>query len=108
MDNIKEIIVKNPPIIKFQDKDKIEYLQKGKIYLKSLAYYRKRELETGDDTVGDLFEAMIHANDGYIIVPELGITKKLSNDLINTSFGNCFVFCMFSPSENMEDIQVFR
>lgn len=93
------------PLIKFQDRDKIEYLQNGKIYLKSLAYYRQREKETGDDTVGDLFEAMIHANNGYLIVPKLGVCEKLSDTLINTSFENSFVFCMLSLSENAKAFQ---
>ena len=56
------------PFIKFQNLGKIEYLQDGKIYLKSLAYYRQREQETGEDTVGDLFEAMFHVNDGFIVI----------------------------------------
>ena len=38
---------KGMPLIKFQDADKIKSLQSGKIYAKTLGYYRKRE-ETGD------------------------------------------------------------
>lgn len=89
-------------MIKFQNRDKIESLQKGKLYMKSLAYYRERERETGDDTVGDLFEAMIHINNGYIIIPELGINEKLSDALINTNFANSFVFCLLSLAERTE------
>ena len=40
--------IKGMPLIKFQDKDKIKSLQSGKIYAKTLEYYRKREEETGD------------------------------------------------------------
>ena len=39
---------KGMPLIKFQDADKIKSLQAGKIYAKTLGYYRKREEETGD------------------------------------------------------------
>ena len=105
MSSQRTIQVKGIPMIKFQDKDKIDYLRKGKIYLKSLAYYRKREKDTGDDTVGDLFEAMIHANDGYILIPELGIREKLTAALIETSFSNCFVFCMLSLENATQNFQ---
>lgn len=101
----RTIQVKGIPMIKFQSEDKIDYLRKGKIYLKSLAYYRKREKETGDDTVGDLFEAMVHANDGYILIPELGIHEKLTDALIETSFSNCFVFCMLSLEDASKTFQ---
>ena len=37
--------IKGMPLIKFQDKDKIKSLQSGKIYAKTLEYYRKREEE---------------------------------------------------------------
>ena len=37
---------KGMPLIKFQDADKIKSLQAGKIYAKTLGYYRKREEET--------------------------------------------------------------
>ena len=102
----RTIQIKGIPMIKFQDKDKIDYLQKGKIYLKSLAYYRKQEKDTGEDTVGDLFESMIHVNDGYIFIPELGMREKLTDSLIETSFSNCFVFCMLSL-ENTSNIFQF-
>ena len=90
------------PFIKFQDRDKIEYLQKGKIYFKSLAYYRQREIETHDDTVGDSFEAMIHINNGLISVPELSTFERLDDALIQSSFANHFVFCMLSFPEDTD------
>ena len=96
MSNQRVIQVKGTPMIKFQNEDKIDYLRKGKLDLKSLAYYRQREKDTGDDTVGDLYEAMVHANDGYILIPELGIHENLTDALIEISFSNCFVFCMLS------------
>lgn len=47
--------VKGLPLIKFQDEDKINSLQSGKLYAKTLEYYRKREEETGDCEVGDRY-----------------------------------------------------
>lgn len=88
--------VKGVPLIKFQSKDRINDFRRGIIYMKSLEYYRKREEETGENTLGDRFEAMVHANDGFIIIPELGICEKLSDNLLNTSFSNSYVFCMLS------------
>lgn len=103
MSRHRTIEAKGLPMIKFQNKDKIDKLQKGKMYLKSLAYYRKREKDTGDDTVGDLFEAMVHLNNGYLLIPELGIHEKLTDALIETSFSNCFVFCMLSLENASQD-----
>lgn len=90
----RRIITSGNPLIKFQDKEKIEYFRNGTIYMKSLEYYRKKEVETGNDTVGDLFEGMIHVCDGYIFIPELNVRHKLTNELLQTSFSTSFVFCL--------------
>lgn len=63
---------KGMPLIKFQDADKIKSFQSGKIYAKTLGYYRKREEETGDCEVGDKYEAMIHINEATIYFPDTG------------------------------------
>lgn len=99
--NEKKIVIRGTPLLKFQSKDRIECFRKGTVYMKSLEYYRKREAETGDDTVGDLFEGMVHVNDGYIYIPELNVREKLSDALIRTNFSNCFVFCMLGLSPNI-------
>lgn len=101
----RKISLSGNPLIKFQDAEKIEYLQKGTIYMKSLEYYRNKEKEKGDDTVGDLFEGMFHVNDGYATIPEMGICEKLSDDLIKTSFSDSFVFCMFSTLPEIKSFQ---
>ena len=77
---------KGMPLIKFQDADKIKSLQAGKIYAKTLGYYRKREEETGDCEVGDKYEAMIHINEATIYFPDTGET----------------VFCMFGVNPKKE------
>lgn len=86
---------KGMPLIKFQDADKIKSLQAGKIYAKTLGYYRKREEETGDCEVGDKYEAMIHINEATIYFPDTGETVAVNDDLLKTSESNDFVFCMF-------------
>ena len=54
--------VEGVPLIKFQDAEKIKKLQSGKIYAKTLGYYRKREEETGDCEVGDKYECIFRKN----------------------------------------------
>lgn len=100
MSTTKAIQTVGAPFIKFQDRDKIEYFQNGKIYFKSLAYYRQREQETGDDTVGDVFEAMFHVNNGFLCIPEIGMFEKLDDTLINSCFANHYAFCMLSLFED--------
>ena len=92
---------KGMPLIKFQDADKIKSFQSGKIYAKTLGYYRKREEETGDCEVGDKYEAMIHINEATIYFPDTGETVAVNDDLLKTSESNDFVFCMFgvNPTE---------
>lgn len=93
---------KGIPLIKFQDADKIKSLQAGKIYAKTLGYYRKREEETGDCEVGDKYEAMIHINEATIYFPDTGETVAVNDDLLKTSESNDFVFCMFGINPSTE------
>ncbi len=93
----KEIISRGLPLIKFQNEERIKSFQSGIVYMKSLEYYRKEEERSGDCTVGDLYEGMIHTNEATIIIPELGINETMYDALLNTSFSNSFVFCMLSP-----------
>ena len=96
------------PLIKFQEADKIKSLQAGKIYAKTLGYYRKREEETGDCEVGDKYEAMIHINEATIYFPDTGETVAVNDELLKTSESNDFVFCMFgvNPTEENLDLQI--
>ena len=92
---------KGTPLIKFQDADKIKSLQSGKIYAKTLGYYRKRE-ETGDCEVGDRYEAMIHINEATIYFPDTGEEVTANDGLLKTSESNDFVFCMFGVNLSSE------
>lgn len=87
--------VKGTPLIKFQNAERIESLRKGHLYAKTLKYYREYEKETGDDAVGDEFEAMLHINEGYIRLPNSNETISLNDTLIPTTDSDDFVFCMF-------------
>lgn len=87
--------VKGTPLIKFQSADRIESLQKGHLYAKTLGYYRELEKNTGDMEIGDEYEAMIHVNEGTIHFPDTGETIQLDDTLIETTHSNDFVFCMF-------------
>lgn len=83
------------PLIKFQSEDRIKSLQQGKIYMNTLAYYRKLEEKTGDVRVGDSFEGMFHVVEGKLVFPEEGEILELNNELIKTSYSDGFVFCLF-------------
>ena len=87
--------IKGTPLIKFQSADRIESLRKGHLYAKTLKYYREFEKETGDDEIGDEFEAMLHVNKGYLRFPDTGEVIDLNDILIPTSNSDDFVFCMF-------------
>lgn len=90
-----QVTVKGTPLIKFQSADRIEALQKGHLYAKTLGYYRELEQETGDSDIGDEFEAMLHVNEGLIHFPDNNETIELSDVLIATGNSNDYVFCMF-------------
>ena len=96
----KEHLISGLPLIKFQDKDKIDLIQQGKIYMKTLKWYREHESENGDTIVGDEFEALWFLRDAEIIIPDTNEIIKVKNEAIQTSFSNDFVFCMFGMYAN--------
>ncbi len=66
MENEIALEIKGTPLIKFQSAERIKSLREGHLYAKTLQYYRDLERETGDDGIGDEFEAMLHVNKGFI------------------------------------------
>lgn len=86
--------VKGFPLIKFKNKEIIESLRSGKIYLNSLKWFREYENESGDVVVGDSYEGMLHINDGELIIEETGERHQLKNATIPTVLSNSYVFCM--------------
>ncbi len=91
----KTIQIKGFPLIKFQSSDKIQKIQQGTLYMKNLEYYRNLEKTTGNSSVGDLFEAMLHINQAKLIIPELSEEIEVIDGLMPTNFSNSFAFCMF-------------
>lgn len=97
MDKVKSVLqIKGIPLIKFQSRDIIEKTQKGKIYAKTLDYYRNLESGSGDQRVGDEFEAMLHVNEGKFISKKTGEISDLRDVLIPSSNSNDYAYCMFS------------
>ena len=86
--------VKGFPLIKFKNKEIIESLRSGKIYLNSLKWFREYENESGDVVVGDSYEGMLHINDGELIIEETGERHQLKNATIPTVLSNSYMFCM--------------
>ena len=94
--------VEGVPLIKFQDAEKIKKLQSGKIYAKTLGYYREREEETGDCEVGDKYEGMMNLNNAFIYSPDENKIVSANDKLFKTSESDDFVFCMFGIDPNLE------
>lgn len=96
MDNEKITVqVKGTPLIKFQSSERIKMLREGHLYAKTLQYYRDLEKETGDDEIGDEFEAMLHINKGFLRFPDTEEEIELNDTRIPTVNSDDFVFCMF-------------
>ena len=87
----------NLPIVKFQNKEIIEKIQSGKMYLKNLEWFREKERQTGDMTIGDLLEGMLHISEGYMQIYDSDgkviECVPLTDSALTTSFSNAFVFC---------------
>ena len=90
----KNFTITGFPLIKIQSKYRIESLQHGHLYAKTLEYYRELERSTGDAAVGDLFDGMFHVNTGELRLKETGETIELNDTLIRTSASDNCVFCM--------------
>ena len=90
--------IKGTPLIKFQSEERLLSFRAGHLYAKRMSYYRRLEEETGDNTVGDCFEGMLHVNEGEVRFPETGETLTLKDALVPTLNSDDCVFCMFGFS----------
>ena len=117
---VKEVYdmqIKGFPLIKFQSEERITSLQDGLIYMNSLEWFRKHENANGDTVVGDSYEALLHMNEGKIILPDTGEELEIHNENIKTSVSNDYAYCMFSinpcvnnfsfTTEQIENIKSF-
>ena len=91
----REHLVAGFPLIKFQSSANIASIRQGKIYMKTLKWYREHENENGDTIVGDEYEALWPLREAEITFPDTNEFIKVSNETIHTTFSNDFVFCMF-------------
>jgi hypothetical protein len=85
-------------LIKFQSEERILQLQAGKIYMKSLQWYR--DYEAKSPSIGDVYEAMLHINKADVKVwemksNELSDSRQIKDGLFKTENSNDYVFCMF-------------
>ncbi len=98
---LKEIEIKGIPLIKTQNKDKIDFLQKGTLYCNKLSFYRDLENEYGDQIVGDSFEAMLPIREAIIYFPEEEKFVKVKDELIPTTWSDDYIFCMTGIKPHM-------
>jgi hypothetical protein len=104
---MKMVAIKKLPVVKFQRKDRIDSLQKGCVYMKTLRYYQEREAKFNDTIVGDAGEARWHINDAIMTVtPVLGGETKMEklNDVwFDTIHSDDYVFCLFGVNPYKHD-----
>ncbi len=94
--------VKGRPLIKFQKSDRIMSFRDGCLHANTLEFYRKLEAATGDVTIGDGHEAMLHIHEGFLRFPDTGEEIVLNDALIPTSHSTDYVFCMFGIDPSLE------
>jgi len=97
---MKVVEIKGFPLVKFQNKERIDSLRQGHIYMKTLKYYQEQEELFNDSVVGDFGEARWHINDATMVVkPVTGdeSNSELLNDVwFNTIHSDDYVFCLSS------------
>lgn len=103
--SLTEKTIKGFPLIKFQDSEKIEKIQQGKIYMKTLKWYREHEAASGDTVVGDELEGLLHFSNANLIIPDLGEYIEINNGAMKTPYSNDFVFCMFSINPKQQNFK---
>ncbi len=94
---------KGIPLIKFQSRDKIESLQNGLLYAKSLSYYNELE-ETGDKQVGDSYEGELHIANGAIFDNMGNKVCDLTNIKLKNPFSSNPVFCMYCAPKGISTL----
>lgn len=97
--------VKGFPLIKFKNKEIIDSLQNGILYLNSLKWFRDYENEVGDIIVGDSYEGMLHINEGKLVMKETGEVFDLNDALIPTTSSNAYVYCMTYINPKVENFE---
>lgn len=88
--------IKGTPLIKFQTKQLINFLQQGSFYMSSLKRYRDMYANSGDEIIGDPHEGRLCIHCASIFLPESDDRIiKIRDEALPTVSENDFVFCMF-------------
>lgn len=87
-------------LIKFGKKKHLKKLRKGKLYMKNLKYYIDREIETGDNTVGDKYDGLFPMNFYDCVFYDYETKRKVfscseANAVFDLGYTMCPAFCMF-------------
>lgn len=90
----KQVEIRGIPLVKFKDKNVIDSIQKGHIWLNPVSMYRKAENETGDTVVGDKFEAMWPIGEGIVHIPDESLSQQVVNGYLKTTHMDDYVFCI--------------
>lgn len=96
-----ENIIVGPPLIKITTSDRIKSLLQGKIYMKSLKWYREYEAANSDTVVGDEFDGVLYFTDATLSIPDTGEAAEIKNSAMKTDYSDDFAFCMFSVYPNL-------
>ena len=99
---MEKLQIVGEPLIKFTPTERVDGILKGNLYMKRCQYFRDKEKETSDDTVGDALEALWHINEAYIFIPDTGEFHVLKDTGIQTTRSNDFVFCMFGIGKSKD------
>lgn len=95
------------PRIKIQSGKIIEKVRAGSFYMNSLKVYREIYKNAQDNTVGDPYEGKLVVHDAFIQIPELNISKVVSDYAFSTANENDFVFCMFGVEPDAQGSFLF-
>lgn len=95
-----ENIIVGPPLIKITTRDRVKSLLQGKIYMKSLKWYREHEAANNDTVVGDEFDGVLYFTDATFTILNTCETAEIKNSAMKTNYSDDFAFCMFSVYPN--------
>ena len=87
--------VKGTPLIKFQSAERINSLQRGHLYAKTLKYYRELEKETVMMKSVMSSKRCFILTKGHFRILDTGEEIPLNDTLMQTDNSDDFVFCMF-------------
>jgi hypothetical protein len=88
-------------LFKFTQKERVDGILDGKLYMKNLQYFVDKEISSGDMKIGDELEAQAKilntkANFYDVNTNELICTAKASDCKFDPGYLKCPVYCMFS------------